>query len=518
MNGSISGIDDENVAIDFKRSVSYKVSPLDALKMIIASSVFGEPSFLGDRRLPGKNFSNSAYSVHRLFDKQSIIDKRFIGLFPTEIIEKAIDKSLIFDYEGTLRFAAAIRRDGVLNQTPQVIMVRASVNPKRKDFTAKHPGEFSKINGQVMSTAGGPAVQLAYWLHKNSTKNNIPTILKKSWASKLSSCHFAELDKYRDCGAGIIDTARVCHASSADLDRLLRGEAGSRSKKSPDSPCPDSGGHLLLLENLTSSLYAAVSQPECLSLMDRFKEGVSEGKQHPLKYLSLAKNLAASCANHKQIALDALEECIDMAAAGLPWLHGKTMCLVDNSGWAWNTASTESMPLTFAEMGNLLGVVAAKNADEGYVAKFGDKLHVKPILDNKGVFCQYAAVSERRVRDVGGVSENGIWQFFDNAVKNTEVWDNIFIYSGRQPCHGDLVDAEGRYIDVAGLILDYRRKVNNKVNVFSINLTGRPGSALPEYGYRTNIITGWSGNELQFAKAMAGFWDGLDLKNDGSAI
>ncbi len=63
------------------------------------------------------------------------------------------------------------------------------------------------------------------------------------------------------------------------------------------------------------------------------------------------------------------------------------------------------------------------------------------------------------------------------------------------------------YVDVAKLIDTYRKEVNPNVNVFSIQTAGYNNVVIPEYGYRTNIMYGWTGKELTFADTMIKFWD-----------
>ena len=65
---------------------------------------------------------------------------------------------------------------------------------------------------------------------------------------------------------------------------------------------------------------------------------------------------------------------------------------------------------------------------------------------------------------------------------------------------------------MAKLIDDYRKYVNPKVNVFSIQTAGYKNVVVPEYGYRTNILYGWTGKELVFADAMIKMWDEIDKK------
>lgn len=56
----------------------------------------------------------------------------------------------------------------------------------------------------------------------------------------------------------------------------------------------------------------------------------------------------------------------------------------------------------------------------------------------------------------------------------------------------------------------YRREVNPKVNIFMVQTAGYTNVLLPEYGYRTAVMTGWTGKELVFAKEVNGLWDRKD--------
>ena len=63
---------------------------------------------------------------------------------------------------------------------------------------------------------------------------------------------------------------------------------------------------------------------------------------------------------------------------------------------------------------------------------------------------------------------------------------------------------------MAKLIDRYRSTVNPKVNVFSVQTAGYDNVVVPEYGYRTNILYGWTGKEMVFAEALARCWDEAD--------
>lgn len=542
MNKFLNKMKNTDKVTNFMGGVSYTINALDTLKMISASSIFGEPSYYRTGEFENGIVRDSVYSVHKLFSEYSITDDKFDGMKTSEIMERVIDEALDMDFEGTIRWAMTLRHDYFMRLNPQVIMVRASVHPKRIDFTRKNPGEFARINNKVMSRADEPATQITYWLYKNSAKKKIPSILKRSWASKLSSLSRYELYKYRNAGLGIIDAVRICHANSTDIDELMRtGTISVEEDKSTWENLRSSGKkwaeildtieipHMALLRNLRG-IFEEIDDIEiCRSLMTKLKNGVIRGRQFPFRYWSAMKAVESAEVNHKSVIMDALEECMDISAQQLPFLKGKTMCLSDNSGSAWGAFNSEYGSVTVAEIDNLSSVITAKNSEDGYVGKFGDKLIVTPVLKRNGILSQSKAITAKGYSDVGGSTENGIWLFFDNAIEKKEHWDNIFIYSDQQAGHGGLygTDADMKkykskgfayenYIDVAKLIAAYRAQVNPKVNIFSIQTAGYTNVCVPEYGYRTNILFGWTGKELQFAKTMIDFWDELDGKNDVS--
>ena len=125
---------------NFMNGDSYVVNPLDTLKMITASSIFGEPSYYRDGKRSKK------YCVHDLVKAFSIIPSEYEGLNTETVMEKAIDKALDYDVNATLEWAATLRHDYFMRLNPQVIMVRAAVHPKRKEFSSEHPGKFDEIN------------------------------------------------------------------------------------------------------------------------------------------------------------------------------------------------------------------------------------------------------------------------------------------------------------------------------------------------------------------------------------
>ena len=130
---------------------------------------------------------------------------------------------------------------------------------------------------------------------------------------------------------------------------------------------------------------------------------------------------------------------------------------------------------------------------------------------------------------IGPRTENGIWLFFDNAIKTCEHWDNIFIYSDQQAGHGELFGIDGEnnyhdyimpkgigdyaphyYIDVLKLLETYKTRVNPSVNFFTVQTAGYANMLIPEYIHRGAILSGWTGKEAIFADALIRQWDQIE--------
>ena len=255
------------------------------------------------------------------------------------------------------------------------------------------------------------------------------------------------------------------------------------------------------------------------------ENGVEKGKQFPFRYWSALKAIQTSNPhiNGESAIIESLNRCMDRAMDNFPKLKGKTICLSDNSGSAWGALTTEYGSVKVAEIDNLSSVMTAINSDEGYVGIFGDRLEIESVNKRDGVLSQLDKIQSKHSRNIGGSTENGIWLFFDQAIKKKIHYDNIFIYSDMQAGHGglyginsaDYLDyiTRGPYIDVLKLIQVYRQKVNPKVNVFSVQTAGYDNNVIPENEYRTSILTGWTGKETLYANAIIDIWDRMQNKN-----
>ena len=504
---------DEQV-VNFMNGISYKTNPLLELEMIAASSIFGEKSYYKNNGVDNKELSGT-----------------------TATFVEACDNALTYDFEGVLKFAKKLRYEYNMRLNPALIMVRAVMHDGRKAFNEENKVFMRSCIEEVINIPTDIWNQFELWMFFNGSKNKLPSILKRAWANKLSTTKKYQLAKYKT-SAKIIDLVRICHAHSEDIDELMKsGTIEVTEEESTWEKLRSAGKtwteilqatyipHQALLRNLRGIFTEVNGTNVKEQVLKLLEDGVEKGKQFPFRYWSALKSIKESNVNFKSDIEESLNRCLDKAMANFPKLKGKTICLSDNSGSAWGALTTEYGSTKVAEIDNLSSVMTAINSDEGYVGIFGDRLEIESVNKRDGVLSQLDRIQCKHSHNIGGSTENGIWLFFDEAIKKKIHYDNIFIYSDQQAGHGglyglnehhyrDYLYRNSRYIDVLKLVQEYRRKVNAKVNIFSIQTAGYNNNIMPENEYRTSILTGWTGKESIYAKTLIDIWDKMDNITD----
>jgi hypothetical protein len=522
---------EDHAVENFMGGTSYTVSPLQTLKIVAASSIFGEPQYYRDGVDSPKTIKN-------------IVTLNSVGIFTdlfadkktaADVFTSAIDKALDYDFKGTLDLALELRQVYMMRLNPAVIFIRATLHSSRQAFNEANPSYMKNIGKNIAGRPDDLTNQFDYYMFINKSKSKLPSLVKRTWAERLQEYSRYQLNKYK--GKKLIDLVRLSHAWSEDIDELMKTGALKVNETEQTWESLRSSGkswkeiletieipHMALLRNLRGIFTEINDLNVAKNVCEKLKSGVLKGKQFPFRYYSAYKALATDV-NHKQILLDALEECMDIAVANMPKLDGKTICLSDNSGSAWGTLNSEYGTTHVAEIANLSSLITGKQSDEGQIGLFGDKLVIMDVSKRNGLLKQLEEANsvERIHHKIGGSTENGIWIFFRDAIKNKNHYDNIFIYSDMQAGHGGLYGIDtseyrdylhpngyGRHIDVLKLVEDYRKKVNPKVNVFSVQVAGYDNSVLPENLYRGAILAGWTGKEPIFAKALIDTWNDIE--------
>jgi len=376
--------------------------------------------------------------------------------------------------------------------------------------------------------------QFEYFMYVKGKKNGLSSLMKRTWADRLAEFSRYQLNKYKS--KRLIDLVRISHANSEDINELMKTGTLEITETEQTWEIMRSAGktwreiletidvpHMALLRNLRGIFTELKDLTAAKEVCEALKAGVLTGKQFPFRYFTAYQALStpdpkSGPVNHLSLLKDTLEECLDISVANMPKLDGKTICLSDNSGSAWGAVTSEYGSVTVAQIANLSSLITAMQSDEGEVGVFGDGLSIKEVSKRNGLLSQLTETSERGKRQ-GQSTENGIWMFFDQALRTRAHYDNIFIYSDMQCGTGGLYGVNpreyakyvhkkgGAYIDVLALVTAYRDQVNPKVNIFMVQVAGYDNSLLPINVYRGAILTGWTGKESLYAKSIIDTWN-----------
>lgn len=514
-------------------------NPLTRLRIAASSCFFGEPMYYQeDARSDRSDCHSCSLSPTELSHLRETLTAKdpleWRSYSPAKLMEKAIDEALDVSVEETLKLAVALRNEDHIRTTPQVILVRAANHknargPKQQvKGTPPHGSLVLTYASKIIRRADEPAVGLAYQLSAFGATKPVPNSLKKAWAQALTGTSELNLAKYRMENRVVKtrDVARLVHPAGLHIKKLLSGELTLSDKETWESLISAEGsnnntwtkavqvmGHMALLRNLCNLVKHKV-EPKLFT--EELVKGAKLGKQLPFRYYSAYRALEAVDAPPS--VLDAVEVALEVSLANLPTFNGRVMSLCDNSGSAQSTVTSAMGSMRVSTIGNLTGVITGKVSEEGYLGAFGNKLRTMSIRKGSSVFDQLKKAEELS-QEVGQATENGVWLFWDHAIKEQEKWDHVFIYSDMQAGHGGLYGTDAnlyrdfiwstktrgaeRYIDVAKLISTYRAKVNPVVMVYLVQIAGYQDTIVPEFYDRTFILGGWGDGILRFASAMS---------------
>jgi len=496
--------------------------PLKRLRLAASSCFFGEPMYYhhdeADLR-PRRRTSTKTLSLENIIHLRETLGaldpQEWRWRSPAELMEAAIDDALEAAPAAVLEEAIRLRQEEHIRTTPQVILVRAA-----NHGALRGSGLLRRAAREIILRADEPALGLAYQLA--AFGKPIPNALKRAWRDALGRFGEHQLAKYRMERRIVksVDVVNLVHPAGEAVDGLVRGtlrttgrtweaiisrQGNNRQAWHKALPLM---GHMALLRNLRNSAAAKV-KPE--RYLDRLVAGAATGRQLPFRYYAAHRALAG-CGEAK--VLRAVEECLTISLGQLPRFSGRLMALCDNSGSATGTTTSSMGTMKISTIANLTGVLAGMRADEGHLGVFGDRLEPFRVNAAQGLFSSVDR-AEATSRHVGGATENGIWLFWDGAIRRREHWDWVFVFSDMQAGHGGLFGLDPQayadftwnrssYIDVARLISTYRRRVNPGVRVFLVQVAGYQDTIVPEYYHRTFILGGWGEGLLRFAAAMEG--------------
>jgi hypothetical protein len=152
---------------NFMGGVSYTLNPLDTLKIVAASSIFGEPSYYRASHAK-KSYLKNLSPLYGEPEDTTV-----------SIFSEAIDDSLDYNFKGTLTLAKELREEYFMRLNPAVILIRAALHEKRVEFNRSNPRFMRGIGDAIIVRPDDITNQFEYYMFLNRKKNNLPNIIKR---------------------------------------------------------------------------------------------------------------------------------------------------------------------------------------------------------------------------------------------------------------------------------------------------------------------------------------------------
>lgn len=484
-----------------------KLNSLEIFKLISVAFIFEEPKYYRAGWLSQKFNSDIINFIPLKFSEEDTL---------TDVMLKAINDALNCDFLKTIEWARTLRQEADMKVTPQVIMVMASLHPKRIEFNKKQPNVFRNINNEVMVKADEPIIQLSFYLWYNGRKNNIPSILKCSWKNKLENLSEYELSKYRASEVGMINLVRICHANNEKIDNLLRNQI-KKIKKENDEKFINN------IEYITSKVKR---KKDIIKILEELEKEAEIKKILPLVYYKKYKNLKFEDINNKEEVIDTLNKCFSIALKKILKLNKKKLLfLADNTRDNWKLTNEKERFITNSDINIFDSIVGYLSSEEAEIYKYGNDILPISIDRHSTVISQIEKLTFDKYTEKKSNDTDKITKFFEEIIECRINYKYICVYSCKP------INVEGLYRlkhyysieeayedgGIIALIRLYKERVNPNVKIFYIN-TFSEKEVIQKLISKGAIIQGGTGRELLYIKMIIDIWDDVEARIRKEAI
>ena len=219
---------------------------------------------------------------------------------------------------------------------------------------------------------------------------------------------------------------------------------------------------------------------------------------------------ATEFAELKEKVLNAIEDALQISCQNIPELDGNsTAIMVDHSGSVRGDEGGSSRVSAFSKtttamIGNLFGSMMAYRQKNVYIGLFGDRL-IPVKIDRSQRLLDFNRYSFNEGAKCGGSTEQGIYDFFRQAVREKKKIDNIIVFSDCQIGSSGSTSWYGtsgteRSATFQDLIKQFR-KINPLCNIIVVDIHNTGGNNVFYKPERILNIAGWSANIFDVIKS-----------------
>ena len=218
---------------------------------------------------------------------------------------------------------------------------------------------------------------------------------------------------------------------------------------------------------------------------------------------------ATEFAELKEKVLNAIEDALQISCQNIPELEGNTAILIDHSASVRGESGGSSRVSAFSKttsamIGNLFGSMMAYRQKNVYIGLFGDIL-IPVKVDRSQRLLDFNKTSFDKGANCGGGTEQGIYDFFRQAVREKKKIDNIIVFSDCQIGSSGSTSWYGtsgteRSATFQDLIKQFR-KINPLCNIIVVDIHNTRGNNVFYKPERVLNIAGWSANIFDVIKS-----------------
>ncbi|MCL2387596.1 MAG: TROVE domain-containing protein [Defluviitaleaceae bacterium] len=449
-----------------------------------------------------KVVNKEKHAAYAMDDKERLVSQvlttffgepKFYGKTDHEIVTTARTLAKL-EPEFVAKLAVFARREFNMRSVSHVLAAVLAREPKGKEFVRR-------LIPAIALRADDVTEILSAYLHFYGKP--IPNSLKKGINDAFVKFDEYALSKYKgeQNKLKMRDIPRICHPTPKDAEqsdmwkRLLAGELqktytwevelsakGNNKWVWEELIWSGKVGYMALLRNLRNIIAA---KPDNINMVYETltdPERVRKSRQFPFRFLSAYKELKGVKGTSSK-AYDALETALDISVENIPRIAGKTAIVVDVSGSMTSPVSKRSK-MTCAEIGLLLGVIAAHICEESVFLTFDTEVYPQAVSKRGGILPQ---VRNIRVSGGGTYMQKPFIYLRDNRISV----DRVIVLSDNQcncPYGGNTTLHKHSNA--------YRKHINPDCWVHGIDLQGYGTQQFT--GEKTNIISGWSEKVLEF--------------------
>jgi 60 kDa SS-A/Ro ribonucleoprotein len=230
-----------------------------------------------------------------------------------------------------------------------------------------------------------------------------------------------------------------------------------------------------------------------------------KGSKSPNKSIVFEKDIkqseitASEFSVKKTKILDALETAIEYSVANIPELEGNVAILADHSGSVRGDGGGSGRVSAFstttsAMIGNLFGSMLAWRQNNVYFGMFGNEL-IAPKIDRTKRMLDFNKDTFKEGARCGGNTENGIFIFLENCIKEKTKVDYLVIFSDMVIGSGGTSNWYGVGGRSSGTFQDLFRRfkaVNPQCKTISVDIRQTKGTSVFDKSMQVLQVSGWS--------------------------